>query len=81
MYSLETITSFLGWCSLINIGFLIFTTLIIKVAVDPIARIHSNMFSVPESELPMLYLQYLSAYKIAIIVFNLVPYLALRIIL
>lgn len=81
MNSLEALTSFLGWCTLINIGFLAFSTLMIKVAMDSISKIHSGMFSVPQSELPMLYLQYLSLYKILIMVFNVVPYLALRIIL
>jgi hypothetical protein len=81
MYSLETIANFLGWCSLINIGILLFTTLMIKAFMGPVAKLHSNIFGVPESELPMTYYWYLALYKIAILVFNLVPYLALRIIL
>ena len=81
MYSLETLASFLGWCSLINIGLLAFTTLIIKVASDPITRIHSRMFGVPKDQLPLTYYGYLALYKIVILVFNLVPYIALRIML
>lgn len=81
MYSLETLTSFLGWCSLINIGFLFFTTLLLKVAIEPISNIHSKIFGVLKSELPMIYFGYLAYYKILILVFNLVPYIALRIIL
>lgn len=81
MHSLETLVSFLGWCSLINIGLLLFTTLLLKVAIEPITDIHSKIFGVQKSELPMTYFWYLAYYKIVILVFNLVPYIALRIIL
>ena len=81
MYTMEVVANFLGWCSLINIGLLLFTTIILKVALEPISNIHSNIFGVPKSELPLTYFWYLAYYKIVILVFNLVPYIALRIIL
>ena len=77
--STAALTEFLGWCSVLNLGLLALTALAIVVASAPIQRLHAAMFSVPEAELPRMYFGYIAQYKIAIFVFNLVPYLALRI--
>ena len=39
------------------------------------------MFGVDEADLPGIYFRYIAQYKILIFVFNLMPYLALRIML
>ena len=44
----------------------------------PIAKIHAKMFGLNEADLSLLYIQYLGNYKIAVIVLNLVPYIALK---
>lgn len=79
MYSIETITEFLGWCSVINMGLLILssilTILIRKIAI----RFHSKLFNVDEKYLSEAYFQYLGQYKIAILMLNIVPYVALKI--
>lgn len=81
MFSFELLTSFLGWCSLINICLLALSTFLIRVFMEPISSIHSKMFAVEKSQLPMTYFWYLAYYKIVILVFNLVPYTVLRIFL
>jgi hypothetical protein len=43
--------------------------------------LHSRLFQVDPVSLPKLYFAWLGNYKILIIMFNLVPYLALRLIL
>jgi hypothetical protein len=80
MYPLETVTAFLGWCTVINFGILIAAALAIVAMRGAIGNIHSSMFKLGETELSSAYFQYLANYKILVIVFNLVPYLALRII-
>ena len=80
MTSLETLTAFLGWCTLINFGLLIIAAVAIVLMRGSISGIHSSMFRLEQNELSSAYFQYLANYKILIIVFNLVPYLALRII-
>ena len=70
----------LGWGTILNIGVLIFSSLTLVIAGPPIKRIHARMFGRSEEDLSRAYFQYLAQYKIAIIVFNLVPYLALRIV-
>lgn len=70
---------FLGWCTVVNFGLLIFYTVVIAVAGKRIARIHGRLFGMPETELIRLYVQYLSLYKVLVLVFNFAPWLVLRI--
>jgi|MEHZ01.3.fsa_nt_MEHZ010956653.1_12 hypothetical protein len=81
MISLEMLTAFLGWCSVINIGVLIFSTVAVMAFRSSIVSIDSKMFDLDEAELPKLYFWYLACYKIATLVFNLAPYIALKIML
>jgi len=78
MTTIESLTTFFGWCSVINIGVLVFTTLVLLVMKGPITAIHSTMFGVDPANMPTTYFQYLGNYKIAIFVLNVVPYFALR---
>lgn len=78
MNSLEIIREFLGWCSIINSGLLIFSSILIIALRGITARIHGKMFNVDENFLSKAYFQYLGHYKIAIIVLNIVPYFALK---
>jgi hypothetical protein len=73
------LTAFLGWCTLINLAFLGIATLALTVMRGAILSIHRRMFGIAEKDLLLLYMQYLANYKIVVLVFNLVPYLALRI--
>lgn len=79
MDSLDSLTGFLGWCSVINLGLLVVASLVLALVRGPISSIHGKMFGLSEADLSRAYFQYLSEYKIAIFVFNLVPYIALRI--
>ena len=79
MNSIETIREFLGWCAVINIGLLLLSTIMLMVMRGWLVMIHAKMTGVSEADLPRLYLEYLGNYKILIIVFNLVPYVALKI--
>ncbi len=75
----ESLAEFLGWCSVINLGFLVFSALLVTLMRRPIARLHGKMFGLGEAELSRSYFSFLAHYEIAVIVFNVVPYLALQI--
>lgn len=79
MIAIDTLTTFLGWCSVINIGVLVLSTIILMIMREPIVGIHSRLFGLNPAELPATYFQYLGNYKIAIFIFNLVPYIALKV--
>jgi hypothetical protein len=77
---MDSITAILGWCSLLNTAMLILASLMLIVARNPITRIHAGLFGLDESDLAPAYFQYLAQYKIATFVFNIAPYLALKIV-
>ena len=78
MLSMEQLTAFFGWCSVINMGLLIFSTVMLIVFKDPISSIHSRLMGIEKEKLPSLYMHYLAYYKIAIIMFNITPYIGLK---
>ena len=78
MLTLESLMIFLGWCSVINILVLAFSTVSLLLFKGPISAIHSRMFGVDPQNVATQYFQYLANYKIAIFMLNIVPYLALR---
>lgn len=75
----ETLTELLGWASVINIALLILTTIMVVAVRGTISKIHSSLFGLDEKDLGRAYFQYIAQYKIAIIVLNIAPYLALKI--
>ena len=77
--TVEQLTHFFGWCLLINAIFLLITTVGFKLAGQRVVEIHSQMFGVESSELPKIYFNYLANYKLLVMVFNLVPFIALLI--
>ena len=77
--AMETWATFLGWCTVINIGVLLFSTVAIMIFKDPVVRLHSKLFGLNADDLPMMYFNYLGNYKIAIYMLNLVPYIALKV--
>ncbi len=78
--TIEMIRAVLGWCAVINIGLLIFSSIFLIAVRGAASRIHGKMFNLDEKYLSQAYFQFLAQYKIAIIVFNIVPYFALRIV-
>ncbi len=78
MINLETLTTFFGWCSVINFALLAITALLLMVAKDLISNIHSKLMGVEKEGLADAYFGYLANYKIAIIMLNIVPYFALK---
>ena len=77
--TIETIRTFLGWCTVINIGLFMLSSILIIAIRGTASRIHGKMFNLDEKSISQAYFQYLGQYKIAIIVFNIVPYFALKV--
>ena len=78
MLTIETITTFLGWCAILNIGVLTLSSIILTTSPNFISGIHQKMFGFDQALLAKTYIHYLAFYKIIIIVFNIVPYIALK---
>ena len=78
--SIRTVTEFFAWSLLINVGVLLLTTSAIMLMRGWMKKIHCAMFGLSSGELAREYFRYLASYKLLIIFFNLVPYIALRVI-
>ena len=78
--TLEATRSMLAWCSLINIGLLLVWFLFFLFARDWMCRMHSTWFKIPVDRFDALHYGGMGLFKIGILLFNLVPYLALRIV-
>lgn len=78
MNSIQTLTTFFGWCSLITVGILFLSSAALLLMRGFLTGLHSKMFGLNQEDLARAYFQYLAQFKIAVIVFNLAPYIALR---
>ena len=79
METLPAITTFLGWCTVINIGILTYASIMTIVFNAPVIKIHTKMVSLSPEKLNEQYFNFLGNYKLAIFIFNLAPYFALKI--
>jgi len=78
---IRALTAFFKWCSIINITLLIVSALAFMAAPDFFYGIHDTLFHLPREGFETILYCFLGGYKILILVFNLVPYIALRIVM
>ncbi|GAL13216.1 hypothetical protein JCM19233_4218 [Vibrio astriarenae] len=79
MLEINVLTEFLGWCTVLNLGLLALSSVLMSMLRPQIASFHGRVSALSEKELNVAYFRYLSHYKIVTLVFNVVPYLALKI--
>lgn len=77
---LETLSRFFLWCTIINFAVLLLWFLLFSLAHDWIHRLHGRWFRLSVEQFNAIHYAGIAAYKIGILLFNLVPYVALRII-
>lgn len=73
------LTTFLGWCTVINFGLLLVIAACLSLMRGFVKRVHTSMYGVPEEQLDAIYFNYLANYKLLIFIFNLVPWVALTV--
>ncbi len=78
--SIEMLIKFLGWCAVLNVALLIWWALFMIFAHDWVYRIHSKWFYMNLERFDSIHYAGIAYYKLSIILFNIAPYLALRII-
>ena len=77
---LETIRAFFAWCSVINMGLLLWWALFLLLAHDWVYDLHSKWFKISVEQFDTIHYAGMAFFKLAILLLNLVPYFALRII-
>jgi len=78
--TIEIIRDALAWCSALNIGLLLFWVFWLTLAHDWVYRIHTKWFKLSIEKFDSIHYAGIAFLKICIFFFNIVPYLALRII-
>jgi hypothetical protein len=77
---LQTLTQFFMWSSIINGSLLLFWTAFLMFAPNLVYRTQSFWFAIPQEKFTVIMYGFLGLFKLLILVFNIVPYLALIII-
>jgi hypothetical protein len=76
--SIDRLLRFLLWCTVINYAVILIWFLFFIVAHDSIYLLHSAWFRISVQQFDMLHYGGMAIFKIGILLFNLVPYIALR---
>ena len=79
MNSIETLTTFFGWCTVINFGLLFIGGLFWILIKEGASGFAATMFGVTKEEVKAAFFRGLMQYRAAIFILNLVPFIALKI--
>lgn len=77
--SLEQIAVLLGWCTVLNFCILMLSAIPLTLFRKAVHGIHTRLCGLSADELNKLYFQYMGNFKVLWILFNLTPYLVIRI--
>ncbi len=78
--SLDMLQSFLGWCTLINMGLLLWWFLFFLFAHDWIYFFHGKFFKLSVETFDSIHYSAMAFFKLSFFLLNLVPYIVLLII-
>lgn len=77
---IQTLTSFFMWCSIINIGILIFLALIYMLVPNLAYQLQSKFIPISRETFDIVFYSFMGFFKVIVLVFNVVPWIALLII-
>ena len=73
-----TLQAFVGWCALINLALLTIWFGLFVLAKEWLYRLHGRWFDISKERFDAIHYGGMAGYKLAIWLFNLAPYIALR---
>ena len=79
--SLKTLKTFFFWMTVINFLILMISTFGVVMLTQEMKVLHSKIFHISPDKLSQIYFEYLAWYKLLWMIFNLVPYISLRVVL
>jgi predicted small integral membrane protein len=79
--TIEVIRHVLAWCTIINLGILLWWFLFYTLANEWVYSFHGKWFKLSKEQFDTIQYVGMAVYKIGIILFNIVPYITLRIVL
>jgi hypothetical protein len=78
--TLETVRAITAWSAIINLAVLLCWFLIFALARDWMYRLHGKWFTLSREAFAALHYGGMGLYKLGILLFNVAPYLAMRIV-
>jgi hypothetical protein len=78
--TVEIVRDVLAWCAVINVGLLLWWVLFLTLAHDFVYRFHGKWLKLSVERFNAIHYSGMLFFKICIFLFNIVPYLALRIV-
>ena len=79
MNSIKIMATFLGWCTIINFGILLFGVLAWMLVNEYTSQLAVSMMGSTPQEVKVAFLNGVMVYRAGIVLFNMVPYIALKI--
>jgi len=76
--TIEALTQFFAWMTLINLVLFLISAVFAMLFKNVGTAMHARMFGIDPKRATEIWYSYLGAFKIAFIMLNLTPYLALR---
>ena len=74
--AIETVREILGWCTVLNFAMFFVSVVVMTVARGWVYKMHGDWWRISEQQFNVTIYGFLGLYKVMIIVFNLVPYVA-----
>ena len=78
--TVEWLSQVLGWCLLINFSLLLLWFGFFALAHDWMYRLHTTWFALSTERFDAIHYAGMALFKLLVMIFNLAPYLALRIV-
>lgn len=77
---LEQLLALFKWMTIINVSIFIASSILAIVLKNTVNEMHGKLFGIEKTTVARVHYGYLGAYRIFILVFNIVPYISLVII-
>ena len=79
--TIDLLVTFLGWCTVLNIAVLLVLLVALTSMHDWISELTSKMFGIRPEEVRIALFRFFMQYRLIVATFNLIPYVALKIML
>lgn len=77
---IQTLTSFFMWCTIINIGFLLFLALVYLLIPNLTYRLQSRFIPISRETFDIVFYSFIGVFKVLVLVFFAIPWIVLLII-
>jgi hypothetical protein len=78
--TIDTLTNFFMWCTILNAGMFLLSLVLILALKNVAFKMHSKLFGITRAAYDATIYGFLGFWKVVIIVFNVVPWIALLIV-